>query len=793
MRRLSIIDLAGGRQPMTNEDGHVVVVFNGEIYNYRIAAGGAPSARSPPRTESDTEVLAHLYEEHGDDFVQRLRGMFAFALWDAARRRLVLGRDRLGIKPLYVVDDGRRLMFASEIKALLRHPAVTPSLDPVAVNQYLALKYVPAPRTMFRGIASVEPGTVLVADGAGVRQRRYWDIPGATAAAPTVGTDPRSGRRWVQELRTVLRESVALHLRSDVPYGAFLSGGLDSSTIVALMSEALPEPVKTYSVGFVTDGVTVGELRHAKVVARHVGSDHHELVMTGTDFTSAAERVVWHLDQPLADVATIPMLLLSDLASRDVKMVLSGEGGDELFGGYARHLGERYAGALGLVPRRLRSAILGAVSRSISSRRWANVLQALSTGDDARRLAAWFPLLGDDLRHELSTVALLAQDSEPSPAVFAATLAAGDGRERDPLGRLLYCDTKLWLPDLLLARADKVTMAASLELRVPLLDHHVVEFAASVPSSLKVHGLSRKWSCCGRSPVTCCPQPCSSGRRRASPCRSASWFRAEARELVRDTLAPAAVGGAACSTAGGVARPGGRARIQARGPRLRPLGPGGPGAVDARLHRPTAGGVPQRRRGEGDPGDDDMRMSDYGLGYVGTVLAACPANRRPRGRRHRPEHDKGRPAQCRTIAGRGAGARRARERGGGRRAPAGHARRRGGCVCPEFLREGSAVADFRDPPRVVIGGLPAVDRPRLLPIDAGHAAQGRLRQRGRPPEQGEWARWSAVDGRAVQRPQAEHVRRLPAAGLRLWWLVPARRTCGHSLSEAARSISTCRC
>jgi len=527
MRRLSIIDVEGGRQPMTNEDGTVVVVFNGEIYNHRELRARLRTAGHRFGTSSDTEVLPHLFEDLGADLVDELRGMFGLAVWDAGRRRLVLARDRLGIKPLYVLDDGRRLVFASEIKALVRHPAVDRSPDLTAVSQYLTLRYVPAPRTMFAGISSLPPGSVLVCDGDGPKVHRYWDLP-----AP-VADERRREEDWADDLAAHLRASVALHVQSDVPFGAFLSGGLDSSTVVALMSEILPDPVRTYSVGFVADGAPTGELPHAALVARHFGTRHHELVMTGRDFAENAERLVWHLDQPLGDVATIPMLLLSDLAGRDVKMVLSGEGGDELFGGYARHVGQRAAPLVDLLPAAMRAGLFGLAARRTSRRRLRNVFDALSQRDPVDRIASWFPLLGEDLRRQVVSARLAAIDGPGPRDVFAAALAgAGTG---DPLARMLYCDTRFWLPDLLLARADRMSMAASLELRVPLLDHHVVEFAASVPSSLKVRGLTRK-ALLRRVARDLLPAPVLERRKEGFPVPVDEWFREDARDLLRDTL-----------------------------------------------------------------------------------------------------------------------------------------------------------------------------------------------------------------------------------------------------------------
>src|SRR5581483_8020919 len=333
-RRLSIIDLPGGHQPIANEDGSVVVVFNGEIYNYREIRERLSARGHVLRTAGDTEAIVHLYEDLGEDCVQELRGMFSFAVWDARRRRLFVARDRLGIKPLYYsVRDGQ-LLFGSEIKALLPYldAPVRPDLD--ALAWFLLLKYVPAPATMFEGIRALPPGHALSVDRDGVRVRRWWDL----SFAPV--SHDLDEREATARLRDLLKDAVSSHLVSDVPYGAFLSGGIDSSTVVALMSQVLDHPVKTFAVGFTGRGEEMSELPYARMVAERYETDHHEVMVGADDFIGLAEKVVWHLDQPIADDACLANYMVAELASRHVKMVLTGEGGDELFAGYARYAGE---------------------------------------------------------------------------------------------------------------------------------------------------------------------------------------------------------------------------------------------------------------------------------------------------------------------------------------------------------------------------------------------------------------------------------------------------------------------
>jgi asparagine synthase (glutamine-hydrolysing) len=533
-RRLSIIDLSGGTQPIYNEDRSVVVVFNGEIYNYRELRSALESRGHTLATSSDTEVIVHLYEEAGDDCVHELRGMFAFALWDTRRKRLLLARDRLGIKPLYYANHRGQLVFGSEIKALLQHPAIEARPNAEALGHFLSLKYVPAPQTMFDGIEALPPGTLLVCDQHGPKIRSYWQLRFAQRS-----TRPRSQASYEHELASILRESVKLHLVSDVPFGAFLSGGVDSSTIVALMSGLLSAPVKTFSVGFDGDGASFSELPYARLVAERYGTDHHEIVVRGRDLVDQAENVVWHLDQPIADPATLANYMVSELARRHVKMVLTGEGGDELFAGYARHAGDKLSPLFRRLPAAVKAAALAMALRLPRLHRPKLALYALCQPDEMSRLVNWFPLFIPEMKNALLTDEFKAELNGSSAAqVFADCLARTDAT--DPLSRMLFVDTSLWLPDDLLARGDKTSMAASIEARVPLLDHKLVEFAASVPAHLKVKGLTRKYLL-KRVARPWLPPQILTRRKQGFPVPLSVWFRKEARSFVRDVLSPAAV------------------------------------------------------------------------------------------------------------------------------------------------------------------------------------------------------------------------------------------------------------
>jgi asparagine synthase (glutamine-hydrolysing) len=535
MQRLSIIDLPGGKQPISNEDGKITVVFNGEIYNYRELQQTLRSRGHMLRTSSDTEVIVHLYEDMGEDCVKELRGMFAFAIWDSVRQRLFIARDRLGIKPLYYKEQCGSLIFSSEIKAILKHPGVVPSLNVQGLGHYLSLKYVPAPETMFAGIHVLSPGHLLTCDRNGSKVRPYWDL----FFAESKESRP-SEEACAEQLEALLRESVRLHLVSDVPFGAFLSGGVDSSLIVALMQQMMNVPVKTFSVGFQGGGSEAfSELPYARLVAKRFETDHHEIYVTPDGFIDLAEKVVWHLDQPIADNACVANYMVSKLASQHVKMVLTGEGGDELFAGYARYAGEQLSSLFRFLPSPAKSLALSVVQRLPGLRRPKVALLALCQRDELTRLANWFPLFDRTRKPFLLNEELFHQLADPyAEEVFRSQLDGTDTNEW--LSRMLYVDTKLWLPDDLLARGDKTSMAASLEGRVPLLDHKLVEFAASLPPDMKVRRLARKYLL-KKVARKWLPAEVINRKKEGFPMPFSLWFRKECRPFVHDLLSPETV------------------------------------------------------------------------------------------------------------------------------------------------------------------------------------------------------------------------------------------------------------
>lgn len=527
MRRLSIIDLADGQQPIYDESGRYAVIFNGEIYNYIELRQELIARGHRFKTNSDTEVLVHLFEESGPACVEKLRGMFAFAIWDSQHRELFVARDRVGIKPLYYAIEAGTLYFGSELKALLVDGAVkNRSLDQRALSEYLSLKYVPAPKTLLSSVRSLLPGHFLVAKDGRIETQQYWDVDFGQVDSTL---DEQEAQERLGEL---LRESVRLRLRSDVPFGAFLSGGVDSSLIVALMSERMDQPVQAFSVGF--DGAEgQDEMPYAEQVVKRFGCKHHVLRIGVNDFLEHAENVLWHLDQPIADQATVATHMLAGLARKHVKMVLTGEGGDELFAGYARYAGEQFSPFVRRLPDWTRRGIRSLSRKLPGLRRGKIAISALTRSDEAERFANWFPMFSDEAKREL--LRDWTSDQEGAADVFAQHL--GQCRASDPLNRMLYCDTKTWLVDYLLLRGDKLTMANSLEARVPLLDHKLVEFAAKLPAKFKLQGKERKYLL-KKFAATLLPEEIIHRKKQGFPIPIEQWLRKEARSLVRDTLAP---------------------------------------------------------------------------------------------------------------------------------------------------------------------------------------------------------------------------------------------------------------
>lgn len=469
-RRLSIVDLAGGHQPMGSLNGRIWVAFNGEIYNHAEIRARAERRGRSYRTQSDTESILHLYEETGRDCLGELHGMFALAIWDEPRRSLLLARDRLGIKPLYYADLGGKLVFASEIKSLLLHPGVSREIDPLALDSYLALQYVPAPRTIFSAVRKLPAGHFLVAGPEGVKIEAYWSLKPREA--------PATYEEGCEQFRESFRASIRERLMSDVPLGAFLSGGLDSSLVVASMAREMDRPVKTFSIGFDVGGWH-SELPHAQAMANRIGAEHHEHVVRAVDIPTLLPEVTAQLDEPLADVAAIPTYLLSRFARESVKVCLTGEGADELFAGYRRYRVETAMLNFDAVPRSLRK-VVSSLAATLAPASKKKLLRGLGL-DQPDRFVQMRSVIPFSTRQAL----LQPEFAAALPGRHLERRMAGHFENGADLNTLLRADTLEWLPDDLLMKVDKMSMLTSLEARVPFLDHRLVETVAGFPTDWK--------------------------------------------------------------------------------------------------------------------------------------------------------------------------------------------------------------------------------------------------------------------------------------------------------------------
>jgi asparagine synthase (glutamine-hydrolysing) len=531
MRRLSIIDVAGGHQPISGEDGNVVVVCNGEIYNFQALRTELEAAGHRFATRSDTEVIVHGYEQYGDAFLARLEGMFGLAIWDRRRRRLLVARDPLGIKPVYYHESASQLAFASEAKALLCVPGIEARIDRSALAQYLSVGYVCAPNALFAGMRKLAPGHMLVAENGRVTVSQYWRLAAGVDTA-------RSEQSWIDELRSELERSVREQMVSDVPIGAFLSGGIDSSCVVAFMARHTDRPVRTYSIGFAgsSGAALYNELPHARAVAQAFGTQHREILVQ-PDVAALLPGLLSHMDEPVADAAFITTYLVSKFAREDVTVILSGVGGDELFGGYRRYLDEHYRRHYQRIPRFIRRSMIDPLARRLPSDRHHRLLNEL-------RLAKAF-VLADSLSFEEryrrymevfsadERAALLLGDPPAFDDCIARAFSASDAT--DPLRRLMDVDLATQMPEDLLMLTDKMSMAVSLECRVPLLDQRLVEFAARMPGELKVRGGDLKHSM-KRALAGILPDSILHREKRGFGAPIGAWFKQELAPLVADLL-----------------------------------------------------------------------------------------------------------------------------------------------------------------------------------------------------------------------------------------------------------------
>jgi asparagine synthase (glutamine-hydrolysing) len=530
MRRLAIIDVATGDQPVYSEDERVVAVFNGEIYNFTELREDLARRGHKLRTAGDSECLVHLYEEYGVDLLHRLRGMFALAIWDRDRERLILARDRVGKKPLYWRTDHDSIRFASELKSLAQDPDMPREIDLTALHHYLSFRYVPAPQSIYQGVRKLPPGHFLTWERGQVTVRRYWRLD----HSPRPVTDERQEE---ERLRELLLEATRIRMVSERPLGAFLSGGIDSSAVVAAMAMQSPEPVKTFCVGF--DDRWYDERHKARLIADRYATDHHEFVVT-SDLLDVLPRLTWHFDEPFADSSAIPSFYVAQMSRQHVTVVLNGDGGDECFGGYQRYALMDRAGRLPAIPPPLASVSsrlgtrimdrarfgtfpqrLGRLMRFAGERpahRYASLMSCFTSGQKAR-------LYSDVLREELARVDSYRLFTE----IFQDSSAATE------VDRVLEVDTLTYLPGDLLVKIDITTMAYSLEARSPFLDHHLMEWAAAVPSPLKVRNLQTKLLL-KRAVAPWLPEKLLNYPKRGFGVPLATWLRQDLRELTHDLL-----------------------------------------------------------------------------------------------------------------------------------------------------------------------------------------------------------------------------------------------------------------
>ncbi len=486
-RRLSIIDLSTGHQPMQNEDNSIWISFNGEIYNFIDLKKELIGKGHIFRTNSDTEAIVHAYEEWGEDCVKHLRGMFAFAIWDENRQTLFLARDRLGIKPLYYYSDQSKFIFGSEIKALLQHPDMKREIQPEALYDYLCFLYVPAPGSIFKGIYKLLPGHTLMVKEGRLADKEYWDLSFAeNTRIPE--------KEWCEKIIEKLRESVDIRLISDVPLGAFLSGGVDSSAVVALMSSLKTEPVQTSSIGFGEE--KFNELPYAREIAKAYNTDHHEMIVS-PDAAGILEQLTWYFDEPFSDSSAIPTYYVSQVARQKVTVALSGDGGDENFAGYRRYYFDRLENQLrAIFPSAFRRDAIGALARIYPKADWLpqffrakTLLTNLSLDpvEGYYNSMSWFQafkkdILSPDMRKELSGYNPISHYHKYYDNIQTS----------DPLSKIQYLDIKTYLTDDILTKVDRASMAHALEIRVPVLDHEFMELVATIPSNLKLKGKNGK-------------------------------------------------------------------------------------------------------------------------------------------------------------------------------------------------------------------------------------------------------------------------------------------------------------
>jgi asparagine synthase (glutamine-hydrolysing) len=529
-RRLSIIDLSGGHQPLSNEDGTVHIIFNGEIYNYQELRRYLISHGHIFKTQTDTETIVHLYEQLGEACVEKLRGMFAFAIWDDRSESLFLARDRVGIKPLYYAQSRKSVVFASEIKAILADPELKAEVRTSMIDRFLTFDYLPGEETLFNNIYKLAPGHSLTFRAGKSYRRQYWDLH----FEPSPSTISQAKSRLLH----LLEESVSLHMISDVPVGFLLSGGVDSTAMLALARGKTSHPLSSYTIGF-SDPQVTDERPYARLAAQQYGSDHHETTISAKQFADFLPTYIWHMEEPVCEPPAVALFYVSKLAKQFVKVLISGEGGDEAFAGYSNYRNILWFERLKRLPSPVRQLFAGSLSllaRFAFPRSSAKSVQYLRTpledsyfsrtSDPSRFFnRRWAEFYSPDF----------AQTVDKKFSSQAATKHLRNSHRAGPLGKMLYVDTKTWLPDDLLIKADKMTMANSIELRVPLLDHKILEFAASLPQNFKVRGFTTKYLA-KKTLRGLVPREILQRKKTGFPVPYEKWLREDLQDWVHDLL-----------------------------------------------------------------------------------------------------------------------------------------------------------------------------------------------------------------------------------------------------------------
>jgi asparagine synthase (glutamine-hydrolysing) len=531
-RRLSIIDLSGGHQPISNEDGSIWVMLNGEIYNYRELRKDLDQKGHTFATHSDTESIVHLYEEYGEDCFARLRGMFAIILWDSKQRKLLMARDRVGKKPLFYSANAKRILFGSELKALLASNDLDRELDAEALCDYFSFGYIPAPKSIYRSVRKLLPGHYIVVSGDGcVREQSYWKLSFAE-------TESHSEAEWCERIRHELCEATRVRLMSDVPLGAFLSGGIDSSSIVATMARLMNKPVTSCSIGF--DVPEFDESKYARQVAEQFHTDHHEQTVE-PDAVAIVDKLAWHYDEPFADSSAIPTYYVSAVARKQVTVALGGDGGDENFAGYRRYQFDVMENRIrARVPEALRSSVFGPLGRWYPALAWApRIFRAKATFQSLSRnpLEGYFNSISIFRVGEKSR--LLQKDFQDRLGGYDSIEVLKQHYDQagtdDPLSRIQYVDIKTYLADDILAKVDRASMAVSLEVRAPLLDHRLMETVARIPSSLKLRGLEGKYIL-KKAMESTLSREILYRAKQGFAVPLAHWFRHELKDMARETI-----------------------------------------------------------------------------------------------------------------------------------------------------------------------------------------------------------------------------------------------------------------